>query len=113
MVVFCKVSLYESYPQSNLCNPKACHEHVQNLHYIVKCKCAILKEQAEEQAKRMINTNTMITLKMCMLVENSARMPQGNGSIIGSGVPSVIGRYGPHSEMTTPLLDNQTLFTRL
>ena len=47
-----------------------------------------------------------------MLVENSARMPQGNGSIIGSGVPSVIGRYGPHSEMTTPLLDNQTLFTR-
>ena len=24
------------------------------------------------------------------LVDNSARMPQGNGSIIGSGVPSVI-----------------------
>ena len=46
------------------------------------------------------------------LVDNSARMPQGNGSIIGSGVPSVIGRYGPHSEMTTPLLENQTLFTR-
>ena len=44
-------------------------------------------------------------------VENSTRMPKSNGSFLGPGLPSVIPRFGPHGDMTTPLLGPTTPIT--
>ena len=52
---------------------QACHEHVQNLHYIVKCKCAILKERAELQAKCMFTLDKYICQSTHVLKLRTAR----------------------------------------
>ena len=46
-------------------------------------------------------------------VENSTRMPKSNGSVVGPGIPSIIPRFGPPGDMTTPLLGPSTPYTRL
>ena len=91
---------------------KACHEHVLNVHYIVKCKCAILKEQAEQQAKCKLNYYHCVLLTLYHTVDKSTRMPKSNGSVVGPGIPSVIPRFTPHGDMSTPLLDPPTLYSR-
>ena len=39
-----------------------------------------------------------------MVVENSPRMPNINGSVIGPGMSAVIPKIGTQNDMTTPLL---------
>ena len=40
-------------------------------------------------------------------------MPKSNGSVVGPGIPSVIPRFGPQGDMTTPLLGPSTPYDRL